>query len=92
MAVAKRSGPDFLFLANKHSQKFDDLAKSSRTNLYFQNSSTQDWVSITGNTVTSDSTDPRIKESQFLAYNLVLRHQAQLASSSETLHYMLTVE
>ena len=28
MAVAKRTGPDFLFLANAHSQKFDDIEKN----------------------------------------------------------------
>jgi hypothetical protein len=25
MAIAKRVGPDFVFLANKHSNKFSDL-------------------------------------------------------------------
>lgn len=28
MAVAKRTGPDFLFLANANSQKFDDIEKN----------------------------------------------------------------
>ena len=65
MAVAKRSGPDFLFLANSNSQKFNDIESQSGeriTNLYFHDSSTQDWVSVTGETVVSDNSDPRIKE------------------------------
>lgn len=63
MAIAKRSGPDFLFLANAHSQKFNDLESGpSEANVSFQNSSNQDWVSVTGECVTSDNSDPRIKE------------------------------
>lgn len=62
MAVAKRSGPDFLFLANANSQKFTDIETNKITNLYFHDSSTQDWISVTGETVTSDNSDPRIKE------------------------------
>jgi len=62
MAVAKRSGPDFLFLSNKDSQKFDDIEKNKVCNIYFQNSTTQDWISITGEAVTSSNDDPRIKE------------------------------
>jgi general stress protein 26 len=62
MQVAKRSGPDFLFLANAHSQKFDDIEKNKITNIYFHDSATQDWISITGESVTSSSDDPRIKK------------------------------
>ena len=62
MAVAKRSGPDFLFLANANSQKFEDIETNVVTNLYFQDSSNQDWISVTGNTITSSNEDPRIKE------------------------------
>lgn len=67
MAIAKRTGPDFLFLANANSQKFTDIEsnevnKENITNLYFQDSSTQDWISVTGETVVSDNNDPRIKE------------------------------
>ena len=62
MAVAKRTGPDFLFLANANAQKFDDIENNKICNLYFQDSSTQDWVSITGEAVTSSNDDPRIKE------------------------------
>ncbi|KAK5173203.1 uncharacterized protein LTR77_003325 [Saxophila tyrrhenica] len=62
MAVAKRSGPDFLFLANAHSQKFDDIEKNKVTNVYFHDSTTQDWISITGETVVSNNEDPRIKK------------------------------
>ena len=39
MAVAKRSGPDFLFLANAHSQKFNDIEKHPEAvTVTFQNS------------------------------------------------------
>ncbi|KAK3176722.1 hypothetical protein OEA41_008047 [Lepraria neglecta] len=62
MAVAKRDGPDFLFLANKHSNKFTDLANNKQAQVTFQNSSSQDWVSITGVCTTSSNDDPRIKE------------------------------
>ena len=63
MAVAKRTGPDFLFLANAHSQKFNDLENGPpEANVSFVNSSNQDWVSVTGECVTSDNSDPRIKE------------------------------
>lgn len=62
MAVAKRAGPDFLFLANKHSQKFDDLSKHKICQVTFQNSNSQDWASITGQCQTLDNSDPRIKE------------------------------
>ena len=63
MAVAKRTGPDFLFLANAHSQKFNDIeSHPDAVTITFQNSSTQDWISITGKAVTSSNDDPRIKE------------------------------
>jgi len=62
MAVAKRTGPDFLFLANAHSQKFNDMKHHKTVTLTFQNSSSQDWVSITGDAVTTSNEDPRIKE------------------------------
>jgi len=62
MAVAKRVGPDFLFLANTHSQKFDDLANNKEASVTFQNSSSQDWVSVSGTATTVDNSDPRIKE------------------------------
>ncbi len=62
MAVAKRSGPDFLFLANAHSQKFSDIEQNKVTNVYFHDSTTQDWISVTGETVVSSNDDKRIKE------------------------------
>lgn len=62
MAVAKRSGPDFLFLANAHSQKFDDISENPMVALSFQNSSNQDWISITGQVVKTTNDDPRIGE------------------------------
>jgi len=62
MAVAKREGPDFLFLANKHSNKFTDLEKNKTAQVTFQNSSSQDWVSVSGTVTTADNDDPRIKD------------------------------
>ncbi|MCJ1371391.1 hypothetical protein MMC20_002606 [Loxospora ochrophaea] len=62
MAVSKREGPDFLFLANKHSQKFTDLASDKTAQVTFQNSSSQDWVTISGTAATVSNDDPRIKE------------------------------
>lgn len=62
MAVSKRVGPDFLFLANAHSKKFSDLKNSSEVSVTFQNSSTQDWVSVAGTAVTVDNKDSRIKD------------------------------
>ncbi|TKA55098.1 hypothetical protein B0A49_08533 [Cryomyces minteri] len=62
MAVAKRTGPDFLFLANAHSQKFQEIEKNPEVQITFQNSSTQDWVSVTGKATTTSNSDPRIKD------------------------------
>jgi general stress protein 26 len=63
MAVAKRTGPDFLFLANAHSSKFTEIESNpDKCAITFQNSSTQDWVSVTGKVTTSSNEDPRIKE------------------------------
>ncbi|CAD6583595.1 MAG: hypothetical protein ASARMPRED_001363 [Alectoria sarmentosa] len=62
MAVAKREGPDFLFLANQHSNKFKDLANDKTAHLTFQNSSSQDWVSVTGTVASTSNSDPRIKD------------------------------
>ncbi|KAH9825877.1 bli-3-like protein 2 [Teratosphaeria destructans] len=61
MAVAKRSGPDFLFLANAHSRKFVDLEKNGEAQVIFHNNSSQDWISVSGIATTSSS-DPRIRE------------------------------
>lgn len=62
MAIAKRHGPDFLFLANKHSQKFKDIDHDKVAQITFQNSSSQDWASITGKVTIAANDDPRIKE------------------------------
>ncbi|KAK6397561.1 hypothetical protein LTR65_006538 [Meristemomyces frigidus] len=62
MAVAKRSGPDFLFLSNRDSQKFDDLESNKVATIYFHNSNNQDWISVTGETAKTSNDDPRIKE------------------------------
>ena len=62
MAVAKRVGPDFLFLANAHSNKFSDLKENKEVQITFQDSKTQDWVSVSGTAATTSNDDPRIKE------------------------------
>ncbi|KIW49480.1 hypothetical protein PV05_11154 [Exophiala xenobiotica] len=62
MAVAKRSGPDILYLANKHSKKFKDLESNKEVQITFQDSKTQDWISISGTAMTASNDDPRIKE------------------------------
>ncbi|EMD00080.1 hypothetical protein BAUCODRAFT_145392 [Baudoinia panamericana UAMH 10762] len=62
MAVAKRTGPDFLFLANRNSQKFDDLNKNKEAQVIFHNTSTQDWICVTGEATSTSNEDPRIKE------------------------------
>ena len=62
MAIAKRVGPDFLFLANKHSNKFKDIDNDKTAQITFQNSSSQDWGSLTGTVTTAANDDPRIKD------------------------------
>ncbi|KAI4248971.1 MAG: hypothetical protein L6R42_009128 [Xanthoria sp. 1 TBL-2021] len=62
MAVAKRVGPDFLFLANKDSEKFSDLKNDKTAQVTFQNSSDMSWVSVSGEAVTTSNDDPRIKQ------------------------------
>ncbi|KAJ4300791.1 hypothetical protein N0V90_002879 [Kalmusia sp. IMI 367209] len=62
MAVGKRSGPDILFIANAHSKKFSDLEQNKEVQVTFQDSKTQDWISISGTATTISNTDPRIKE------------------------------
>ncbi|KAK0256871.1 hypothetical protein LTR91_023011 [Friedmanniomyces endolithicus] len=63
MAVAKRSGPDFLFLANANSQKFDDLEHNlSLCQIAFHDSQSQNWCCISGEAVKTSADDKRIKE------------------------------
>ncbi|KAF2025055.1 hypothetical protein EK21DRAFT_104250 [Setomelanomma holmii] len=62
MAIAKRAGPDFLFLGNAHSKKFTDLEKNKEVQITFQNSKDQSWISVTGEAVTTSNSDPRIKD------------------------------
>ena len=62
MGVAKRSGPDFLFIANANSKKVDDLKKDARVTITLQNSSNTDWISVAGEAIVTDSNDPRIKD------------------------------
>ncbi|GAB7356134.1 hypothetical protein MBLNU459_g6731t1 [Dothideomycetes sp. NU459] len=61
MAIAKRTGPDFLFLANANSAKFKDMSDSPEVNVSIQSSS-QDWISVTGTVATASNSDPRIEE------------------------------
>lgn len=62
MAIAKRDGPDILYLANKHSKKFSDIDANPEVQITIQDSKTQDWISISGTVTTTDNSDPRIKE------------------------------
>jgi general stress protein 26 len=62
MAVAKRTGPDFLFLANNHSTKFKDLEQNKEVQITFQDLKTQDWISVSGTATTTSNSDPRIKD------------------------------
>lgn len=62
MAIAKRAGPDILYLANTHSTKFEDLKQNKTAQVTFQDSSSQNWVSISGEAVTTANDDPRIKQ------------------------------
>ena len=62
MAIARRAGPDILYLANKHSKKFQDLDKNKEVQITIQDSKTQDWVSISGTATTTRNDDPRIQE------------------------------
>ncbi|KAF9701958.1 hypothetical protein EKO04_000584 [Ascochyta lentis] len=62
MATARRDGPDFLFLANNHSRKFSDLESNKEVQITFQDSKTQDWISVSGTATTTSNSDPRIKE------------------------------
>ena len=60
MAVAKREGPDFHFLCNRHSQKVTDLTSTSdRVNITFLSGSS--WASVSGKATCSPE-DPKIKE------------------------------
>jgi general stress protein 26 len=62
MGIAKRNGPDFLFIANAHSQKFSDLSDNKEVQITFQDSKTQDWISVSGKATTTSNDDPRIKD------------------------------
>jgi general stress protein 26 len=62
MALARRDGPDFLFLSNAHAQKFTDLDQNKEVQITFQDTKTQDWISVSGTAITTSNSDPRIKE------------------------------
>ena len=63
MGVAKRNGPDLLFFTNKNSQKFGDIKSSSgEVQVSFQDTKTQDWISITGKASVHGNDDPRVQE------------------------------
>ncbi|KAK5946578.1 hypothetical protein PMZ80_000721 [Knufia obscura] len=61
MALAKRNGPDILYLANKNSRKFDDLATNDEVQIIIQDKN-QNWISISGKATKTDNNDPRIKD------------------------------
>ncbi|KAL9114709.1 MAG: hypothetical protein Q9227_001387 [Pyrenula ochraceoflavens] len=61
MSIARRQGPDFLFLANVHSRKFADLNANKTCQFTLQNSQSQDWASVTGEATVTSNSDPRIK-------------------------------
>lgn len=63
MGVAKRRGPDLLFLANAHSDKFADIKADPRVQVTFSDSMSVGWVSISGRaTVTNTKEDSRVRE------------------------------
>lgn len=62
MAVARRDGPDFLFIANAHSNKFRDLENSKDISIGFNDSKTYDWISVTGTATVTGNDDPRVAE------------------------------
>ncbi|KAL9058175.1 MAG: hypothetical protein Q9162_001899 [Coniocarpon cinnabarinum] len=62
MGIAKRDGPDFYFLANKNSHKFQDIASNKTAQITFQNSSSQNWASITGEITLAGRDDALVKE------------------------------
>jgi general stress protein 26 len=62
MAVAKRLGPDFYFLADKNSTKFEDLKNSKEVQITFQDSKTQNWISVSGEASVTENDDPRIEK------------------------------
>jgi len=62
MATSRRDGPDFLYLSNCHSKKFSDLENSKQVQITFQDSSSQNWVSITGNATKVSNTSGLVKE------------------------------
>jgi len=61
MAIAKRQGPDILYLANKNSRKFEDLATNDEVQITVQDKN-QNWISISGTATKTDNNDPRIKD------------------------------
>lgn len=61
MAVSKRDGPDFYYLANINSSKIADIKSESQVNISFFNTSDKSWVSVSG-TATISQNDPKIRE------------------------------
>ena len=62
MVLARRVGPDVLYIANNHSKKFEDIAQNKEVQITFHDSKTQDWVSVSGTATATANDDPRIKE------------------------------
>jgi len=61
MAIAKREGPDFYFLCNKHSKKYSQMKSNPEVELGFNDPTTKNWISISG-TATLSNDDPKIKD------------------------------
>ncbi|ORY83133.1 hypothetical protein BCR37DRAFT_294362 [Protomyces lactucae-debilis] len=60
MAVSKREGPDFLYLANIHSQKMRDIEQDDKVNVTFFDASSMSWISVSGKaTISQDETKIR---------------------------------
>ncbi|KAF2239468.1 hypothetical protein EV356DRAFT_499605 [Viridothelium virens] len=62
MVVVKREGPDLIFIGNAHSQKFQDLVSSPDCCVTFQDSTSQDWVCVSGVARTANNKDPRLRD------------------------------
>lgn len=61
MAVSKREGPDFLYLANIHSQKMRDIESNDEANITFFDASSMSWISVSGKATISQD-EAKIRE------------------------------
>lgn len=64
MGLARRHGPDLLFLANKYSKKIEDIGQESTVQCCFHDSKSQNWASVTGIATVhlNDGSDSRVQE------------------------------